>query len=43
MTDLDGLGPFPWKNCSQCDRRWPLASYRGLELCFYCHHGLEMP
>ena len=34
--NLGGLGPFPFKNCPKCDRRWPLASYRNFDLCFKC-------
>jgi len=34
--DLGGLGPFPFKNCPQCKKRWPLACYRDFELCFQC-------
>jgi hypothetical protein len=35
-VNLGGLGPFPFKDCSNCDRCWPLAAYRGFELCFKC-------
>ena len=35
-VDLDDLGPFPFKDCPQCDACWPLASYRGFEVCFRC-------
>jgi hypothetical protein len=37
-TRLGHLGPFPWKHCPQCDKRWPLASYRDMELCFQCRN-----
>ena len=37
-TVLGNLGPFPFKICPQCERRWPLASYRDFELCFKCRH-----
>ena len=38
MSDyrLGHLGPFPFKDCPRCDRHWPLAAYRGFDICFYC-------
>ena len=41
ITDpnLGGLGPFPFKDCPSCERRWPLASYRDFDSCFYCRHA----
>ena len=41
--NLGGLGPFPFKDCPGCDKRWPLASYRDNERCFQCmSRGREM-
>lgn len=34
--NLGDLGPFPFKDCPQCDESWPLASYRDREVCFKC-------
>jgi len=41
MSGLGHLGPFPFKDCPQCEKRWPLACFKDMELCFSCMRPKE--